>query len=764
MSNLAADKVLRVNCPGFGVSSTLPLGEAKPLAMYDVIVVNPSSIVHLFEPKSDVARQIDKILADGGSTLKLENDSTLESISAELELREHELRQFLSKGGLLIYFLAAPFIVDGPEQSMDNYIWLYEWSPDKTNGSDRTMAANKGRGAELSTRGKHHPFGPYIQQMGMEWSTVIRTENLSDGYNTIANAGQSKSIAGYKSSGPRRGQVLFLPAPYESRFDDTLKDCILKWHEIHNGPDADKPEPNFEEEVSVSYDSEPDVEGETLLNDLFSEESVSTGRKKSSSTIDWPEFDNDVPPFQKERMADDLDAKLDALDPKGGRTFSKDEYELSKSGQQNNTLMDKNTLDNDLDAQFAQFEGKPKASVESTFEEPKSKADFDRFEEPIRSRTDADRFEEPIRSRTDLDRFDEPIKRAEDRFEEPIKRAEDRFEEPIKRAEDRFEEPIKRAEDRFEEPIRRAEDRFEEPIRRAEDRFEEPIRQQKVEQDRFEQQEKESKKPTRDDDFDLDTMLEAKPKRVAEPAPAMEVHAATVSIPEAKDLMSRMEHELSVPGGAPEWCGKVSFSELQDMQQQLDHLNETVRKAKIKIADIEERIRKLGEIKDALLSATGHRLHNSCAKVFELLGWNTEPSMDESKEIFLKDGDKVQAIVRIVYTTGQPNRSELAELSQSVISYWDKTDIEPKGILLASTYADRHPRERDEEDFTTSIQDFARRKNLCLVNALQLLTMYREVALRDGDATRIRESILTTNGLVNGFRLQFSEPAGAART
>ena len=73
--SLAADKVLRVNCPGWGVSSTLPLGEAKPLAMYDVIVVNPASIVHLFEPKSDLAKQIEKLVADGTSVLKMDNDS-----------------------------------------------------------------------------------------------------------------------------------------------------------------------------------------------------------------------------------------------------------------------------------------------------------------------------------------------------------------------------------------------------------------------------------------------------------------------------------------------------------------------------------------------------------------------------------------------------------------------------------------------------------------------------------------------------------------
>lgn len=679
MSNLSADKVLRVNCPGFGISSTLPLGEAKPLAMYDVIVINPVSIVHLFEPKSDVAKQIDRTIADGSSTLTLDSDSTLESISAELELREHELRQFLAKGGLLIYFLAAPFVVQGPEQAMDNYIWLYEWAPDQLMNSERTISASKGRGSELTTRGKHHPFGPYLQQMGIEWSAAIKSERLTEGYNLIGTSG-GKGVAGYKSSGPKRGQVLFLPAPYDTRYDDTLKDCILKWYEIHTGPEADKPEPNYEEQVNA-FDSEPDIEGEALMNDLFEDTGsggVSLGGAKKKSSIDWPEFDNDVPPFAKKEMHDELDAKLDALDPKGGKTFSKDQLEDSSP-------FGKREMHDELDAKLDALD-------------PKGGKTFSR-----------DQLEQPTQARPPAD---------EDLFESK----------------------------KSAPPV-------------ADDGFEE--RRPKVEDQRFEQEVKKPK-ASQDEDFDLDSMLEAKPKRAAEPAQAsLEMHAEKVSIPEAKDLMSRMEHELSVPGGAPEWCGKVSFSELADMQQQLDHLNETVRKAKIKITDIEERIRKLGEIKDALLSATGHKLHNSCAKVFELLGWTAEGSLDESKEMYLKDGDKVQAIVRIIYSTGQPNRSELAELSQSVISYWDRTDVEPKGILLASTYADRHPREREEEDFTASIQEFARRKNLCLINALQLLAMYREVALRDGDAARIREGILTTSGPLNGFRLQFSEPAAA---
>jgi hypothetical protein len=240
--------------------------------MYDVIVINPTSIIHLFEPKSDTAKQIDKMLGEGSSGLKLDSDSTLESIGAELELREHELRQFLSKGGLLVYFLAPPFMVSGSSIKMDNYIWLYECSPDKVDNGNRTMTPVRGRDINILARGKEHAFAPYLQQLGLDWSCYIRKENMTEGYKSLANGGAGKCLAAYKTTGPKKGQVVFLPAPYETRYDDVLKECLQKWHDLHTGPEADKPEAD----VVDDEESEPDIEGREMLNNLFADDSDSS--------------------------------------------------------------------------------------------------------------------------------------------------------------------------------------------------------------------------------------------------------------------------------------------------------------------------------------------------------------------------------------------------------------------------------------------------------------------------------------------------------
>lgn len=165
MSTLSEEKVLRINSPGFGASSTLPLGEAKPLAMYDVIVANPVSIAHLFESKSELLTKVENLQNEGITTLRLDDDEFLESTQSELDLRTQELAQFIRKGGLLVFFLTPPFTVQCPSDSMDNYSWLGDLSPDKPSGPNhRNMSATiRGKSIDVTADGAQHVFQQYLK-------------------------------------------------------------------------------------------------------------------------------------------------------------------------------------------------------------------------------------------------------------------------------------------------------------------------------------------------------------------------------------------------------------------------------------------------------------------------------------------------------------------------------------------------------------------------------------------------------------------------
>ena len=545
MSTLSEEKVLRINCPGFGVSSTLPLGEAKPLAMYDVIIINPSSVLHLFDTKSDIIRQIETLQLDGMTSCRAEDDNLLESIAAELDLRTQEMSQFLKKGGLLIYFLTPPFVMQGPAQTMDNYSWLSEWAPDKPTGpNQRNMSATiRGKAVDTTADGNASVWQPYLKQANLEWSTIIRNENLSDGYKPLAVAGPNKCIAAFRESGPRGGQIVFLPAPFEENLDAKLKECLMRWYQNHS---AEGGEPA------------------ATLSGLLSE---------------------DAP----------------ALNPEPAV-----------------------------------------ASPEPAFKEPEAPP------------TPAPRPEF----------FDFDKTRAE------------------------------------------------------------------------------SQEPT----MALETRAAVGPS-TAESAPEV------VGQPEAKDLMRKMEQEISKPV-VPEWCAKYSFTELDGLRTQLSDLNEEIRLAQIKAGDLGTRIEIMEDLKNALLSSQGDHLINACTRVFEVLGWRVKPAAGNPDELWLMEDDKTQAIVRLIYTSAQPNRSELAALAESVITYWGAHEVEPKGILVASTWADRPPAERTDEDYPEAMNEFAKRKNLCLSTTAQLLSIYRDLVVAGADPREIRDNILTTSGQVAGYRFE----------
>jgi hypothetical protein len=232
MSVIPKEQILRLNCPGFGEESYLTTGRARPLDSYSVIVVNPISILHLFDRDMDSTREIDSKLNEGLTSFSLRSDDLLQQLEGDLKTRIFELVNFLERGGLLVYFLCRPFMVQGPSVQMDNYYWLESLAPDTPSESNvRHMSAvSHGRIIEPSDHAERSEFASYFKQPGLEWSTIIRTDFLTEGYIVLATAGPRKCIAAHLIAGDNGGQILFLPAPYSPDFDRTLMDCIGNWH------------------------------------------------------------------------------------------------------------------------------------------------------------------------------------------------------------------------------------------------------------------------------------------------------------------------------------------------------------------------------------------------------------------------------------------------------------------------------------------------------------------------------------------------------
>lgn len=234
MKSIDRDRVLRINCPGFGEESSFNLGRARSLDNYQVIIANPVSLLHLFDKGPEPTRRINQLLSEGINQLNVPDDALIQELINESDARLEELIPFLSQGGLLIYFLCRPFVLAGPTISVDNYDWLSVYAPatksPPENGTRQMSALSHGRIVEVTDEGATSDMAEYLQQSGIEWNTIIRTDFLSSNYSVLATAAQKKCISAQFWAGDNGGKVVFLPAPYSPDFDRALMNCVNKWY------------------------------------------------------------------------------------------------------------------------------------------------------------------------------------------------------------------------------------------------------------------------------------------------------------------------------------------------------------------------------------------------------------------------------------------------------------------------------------------------------------------------------------------------------
>lgn len=228
------DRVLRLNCPGYGEESYLNLGQAKSLEHYQVIIANPVSLLHLFDKGPEAARRINHFLQEGINQLNVPDDALIQELINESDARLEELIPFLTQGGLLIYFLCRPFILAGPTISVDNYDWLSVYAPSakvpEGKGPRQMSAVSHGRIVEPTEEGELSEMAEYLHLPGIEWNTIIRTDFLSSNYSVLATAGPKKCIAAQFWAGDKGGKVIFLPSPYSPDFDRALMNGVEKWY------------------------------------------------------------------------------------------------------------------------------------------------------------------------------------------------------------------------------------------------------------------------------------------------------------------------------------------------------------------------------------------------------------------------------------------------------------------------------------------------------------------------------------------------------
>ncbi len=209
----------------------------------------------------------------------------------------------------------------------------------------------------------------------------------------------------------------------------------------------------------------------------------------------------------------------------------------------------------------------------------------------------------------------------------------------------------------------------------------------------------------------------------------------------------------------PEWTKKFFSVELKHLNTELEELNEQVRSAQQRIKDVESRVSMTKGLRNTLLASQGDELVEACGKILTLLGWKVRISDEDKSEIRLvvDQDEKNICIARVIRTKGQAERSHLGQLSISQTRHWMEQSVEPKGILIISKVGDTEPSPLSSSDLNSELADYAAKKNVCLMTTLQLLALYKEVALAEAKPESLRNSIMTGNGWLSGYSLEPGE-------
>ncbi|HEY9773921.1 MAG TPA: hypothetical protein V6C81_08945 [Planktothrix sp.] len=843
MSVVSKEQILRLNCPGYGEENYLSIGKAKSLDQYSVIVANPVSILHLFDKDQDSVKDIDAKLSEGLTSYTLKGDDLLHQLESDLKKRIFELVSFLERGGLLVYFLCRPFMVQGPSLAMDNYYWLESLAPDTpTETNVRHMSAvSHGRIVEPSDQAEKSEFASYFKQNGIEWSTIIRTDFLTEGYIVLATAGPRKCIAAHLIAGDNGGRILFLPAPYSPDFDRTLIECVNEWYTRKVGGGVGEAPPpmqqaapapakidsaGHEAAAALAAEDEPVLlEPEPLPAMAAPQPTMFAGVDDSKSMVSSAPLEAPPPPVPVSRLnpARNSSTNLPPV-PKFSATTSRPMPGVSLVPEDAEPRRQGMTAEEILDGVSQQSEKSPDAGEPGVFDERTTaeiSTAFSALNVPHDPNLDSSGsasdllkelesmspvgMEMPPRAELDSppammpgtpEPLGEPTPEAPpEEAPRPSTGGRNLLQELQSATGDHTESGRHLKPEPFAPPQNESNSFFEslssaaaakrsynalpssdpapaaaEPLTAPVQKWEptpEPAPAANAGADAW--------KPTQDvpvvPEYQFGVTEPAASSRSASEKgeQAQEKQRNTTELPdhspdnnkskvsssetfaEQKDLIKRME--VMTKTAAPDWCTAFTFSDLEELKQERDSLNDTIRQTQARISAIENKITMLEGLKNALLSAEGEELQEACSRVFKRIGWSAQASQTDESELLLNGGDRVEVIARLVRSNGQAPRADIAHLAQSVLTFWGETEIEPKGILVACTWVNRPPSERTESDFSEALAEFAQKKSLCLMTTMQLLCMYRDLELGKVANDEIRRRIIDTNGKLGGFHL-----------
>ena len=175
----------------------------------------------------------------------------------------------------------------------------------------------------------------------------------------------------------------------------------------------------------------------------------------------------------------------------------------------------------------------------------------------------------------------------------------------------------------------------------------------------------------------------------------------------------------------PDWTRLYRLPGESSLIDELKKLDDESNRIKEAITRKQSELGGLQQIK-ALLTETGDILESKIQNIFEEIGLEIIESERNRDDLIIKYGDRV-AVVEIKGVTGSAAERNSAQLEKWISTYYEKTDIMPKGILIVNSYRTLPLENRSEVTFPHQMLNYAVRREHCLIDTKQLIGLYLEI-------------------------------------
>jgi hypothetical protein len=151
-----------------------------------------------------------------------------------------------------------------------------------------------------------------------------------------------------------------------------------------------------------------------------------------------------------------------------------------------------------------------------------------------------------------------------------------------------------------------------------------------------------------------------------------------------------------------------------------------------------------------LFTSSGNELESAVKNVFIKLGFEILQGEENREDLIIKYGNNV-AVVEIKGVNGSAAEKHAAQLEKWAATYFEKTGVAPKPILIVNAFKDLPLDQRTDKPFPHQMLSYSRSRNHCLLTTVQLFGILNDIVKDFEKKDALIASIFSTSGLYEGF-------------